>query len=82
MVALLGQVARYRAGDGWTATRLVPPGGSVGLPKWAVYGLEFQISYQGTFVSKRASAKLVVDCRTGLLQGWVGPALKVPPATT
>jgi hypothetical protein len=73
--------ARYRSGDGWTATRLLPPRGTVGLPKWAVYGLEFRLTYQGGLVAERVGAKLVVDCRSGLLQGWVGPALKTPPAT-
>jgi hypothetical protein len=73
--------ARYRAGDGWTATRLLTPQGSVGLPGRSVYGLEFGVTYQGALVTERASAKLVLDCRSGLLEGWVGPALKTPPAT-
>lgn len=70
--------SRYRAGDGWTATRLLPPRGTVGLPKWAAYGLEFQLSHQGALVTTRASAKLVLDCQSGLLDGWVGPSLRLP----
>jgi hypothetical protein len=72
--------ARYRAGDGWTATRLVTPQGSVGLPAAAVYGLEFRVDYQGALFAEPAAAKLVVDCDSGLLARWVGPAIKTPPA--
>jgi len=70
---------RYRKGDGWTASRLLSPQGSVGLPKRTVYGLEFRVSYQGAVVAEQAGAKLVVDCRSGLLTRWVGPSVKVPP---
>jgi hypothetical protein len=64
---------RHRAGDGWSATHLAPPTGEVGLPREAVYALTFRISQRGAFV-RMASAKLVVDCRSGLLSAWVGPA--------
>jgi hypothetical protein len=70
---------RYRKGDGWTASRLLSPQGSVGLPKRAVYGLAFRVSYQGAVVAEQAGAKLVVDCRSGLLTRWVGPSIKIPP---
>lgn len=72
--------ARYRAGDGWTATRLLTSQGSVGLPNEAVYGLALQVSYQGALYAEPASAKVVVNCRSGLLATWVGPAIKTPPA--
>jgi len=70
--------ARYKAGDGWTATSLLPPRGSVGLPEEAVYRLEFRVAHQGSSIADKAGAKLVVDCRIGKLQKWTGPALRVP----
>jgi hypothetical protein len=70
---------RYRKGDGWTASRLLSPQGSAGLPTRAVYGLDFRVSYQGAVVAEHAGAKLVVDCRSGLLEKWVGPSVKLPP---
>jgi hypothetical protein len=73
--------ARYRKGDGWTASRPLSPQGSVGLPKHAVYGLEFRVSYQGAVIAEQVGAKLVIDCRSGLLQTWVGPSLKIPPGS-
>jgi hypothetical protein len=73
--------ARYRAGDGWTATRLLTPQGSVGLPKTAAYRLAIRLSYQGVTVTERTSAKVVIDCRSGLIETWLGPARKAPPAT-
>lgn len=69
---------RYRAGDGWTATRLQPPRGSVGLPKWAVYGLSLRVGHQGTLLGEEVGAKLVIDCASGLLTRWIGPSLPEP----
>ncbi len=69
---------RYNAGDGWTASRLAPPQGPAGLPDHAVYGLMFAVTYQGTLIAAEAAAKLVVDCRSGLLRRWVGPSIKIP----
>jgi hypothetical protein len=69
---------RYRAGDGWTATRLQPPRGSVGLPKWTVYGLSLRVGHQGTLLSEQVGAKLVIDCASGLLRRWIGPSLTAP----
>ena len=75
------QIAAYAArraarGDGWTAARLLPPTGSVGLPADAVYGLTLRVnSPRG---SGENGVKLVVDCRSGLLTHWVGPALAEP----
>lgn len=70
---------RYRAGDGWTATRLIAPRGPAGLPEGAVYGLDFRVTYQGAVFAEAVSSKLVVDCRSGLVARWVGPSLKTPP---
>lgn len=64
---------RHRAGDGWSAFELAPPTGDVGLPDRAVYGLAVRITQRGALV-RRGNAKLVVDCRSGLLGAWVGPA--------
>lgn len=69
---------RYRAGDGWTARALFPPRGRVGLPSKAVYGLVLIVSYQGARVAE-TGVKLVLDCRSGLLRTWGGPALALPP---
>jgi hypothetical protein len=63
---------RYRRGDGWTATRLSPPVGRAGLPAEAVYGVELRLSRAGA-VSRTSGAKVVVDCRSGLVRRWVGP---------
>lgn len=70
--------ARYTAGDGWTATALRPPTGSAGLPAEAVYTLELEVSHQGARVTATATAKLVVDCGSGKLRRWAGPALSLP----
>ncbi|HEU0303247.1 MAG TPA: hypothetical protein VFR32_01570, partial [Gaiellaceae bacterium] len=70
--------ARYKAGDGWTATALMPPLGSIGLPEEAVYLLRFRVTYQGTSVGDSVGAKLVINCRTGKLRQWTGPALRLP----
>ena len=67
--------ARAAAGDGWTARALMPPAGSAGLPREAVYGLVLRLNWHGD----DAGVKLVIDCRTGLIARWVGPAL-APPA--
>ena len=63
---------RYSAGDGWTASQLQAPQGDVGLPFEAVYGLNFTISYPGGGVA--GGSKVVVDCFSGLVIHWVGPA--------
>lgn len=64
---------RHRAGDGWSAVKLAAPTGDVGLPDRAIYALGFRITQRGAFI-RRGGAKLVVDCRSGLLLAWVGPA--------
>jgi hypothetical protein len=64
---------RHQAGDGWSAIKLQPPTGEVGLPDEAIYGLDLRVSQRGALV-RRGGAKLIVDCRSGLLVTWVGPA--------
>jgi hypothetical protein len=70
---------RYRAGDGWTARRLFTPQTSVGLPRKAVFGVALRVSHQGATVVEDIGSKLVVDCPSGLLEFWGGPAIKTPP---
>jgi hypothetical protein len=69
---------RYKAGDGWTGTALRPPTRRAGLPDEAVYLLELRVGYQAAAVADTAVAKLVVDCASGKLRRWVGPALRLP----
>jgi hypothetical protein len=64
---------RYRAGDGWTATTLLPPRGSSGRSR-AVYGAALRVTRQGQLLAD-LGAKVVVDCRSGLIATWIGPAL-------
>jgi hypothetical protein len=65
---------RAARGDGWTAVKLEPPTGTAGLPAEAIYGLTLRTTWAGT----AAGAKLVLDCRTGLIARWVGPAIAPP----
>jgi hypothetical protein len=73
------QIAAFTArrtarGDGWTAARLSPPTGTAGLPATAVYGLTLRVTWNAA----DAGVKLVIDCRSGLIARWVGPALAEP----
>lgn len=78
--AMLGFVrARYEAGDGWTATALRPPARAGGFPNEAAYLLQLRVTHQGASVANNAGARLVVDCRNGKLQRWIGPVLPEPP---
>jgi hypothetical protein len=63
---------RHQAGDGWSALRLLPPRGRSGSRDEATYGLALRVSQRGELV-RRSGAKLIVDCRSGLLVTWVGP---------
>ena len=66
---------RHRAGDAWSAARLEPPQGEVGLPREAVYGLVVAVSQHGQGGRvESGGAKIVVDCRTGLVSKWLGPS--------
>jgi hypothetical protein len=63
--------ARYVARDGWTGTSLHPPSGDA-LRDRAVYLLRLRIAEQA------GGAKLVVDCRSGLVHAWIGPGVRQP----
>lgn len=59
---------RHEAGDGWTATALKPP--LITRPRrLAVYSLS---------LGKLGGAKIPIDCRSGLVLRWVGPAVRSP----
>lgn len=66
---------RHAAGDAWSATRLYPPQAQASGPHKAIYGLEIVVSQHGERIRRpRTGSKIVVDCRTGLVLTWVGPA--------
>jgi hypothetical protein len=69
---------RYGKGDGWTATHLAPPTGPSGTPTEGIYTLRLRVTSHGAQFGD-GSVKLVVDCRTGLIAKWAGPALMPPP---
>jgi hypothetical protein len=69
--------ARAAAGDGWTATVLHAPVGKPAPPTRAVYGLGLRI-YRNGLAARSGGAKLVVDCRSGLLLKWIGPGTTAP----
>lgn len=69
---------RYAVGDGWTASNLQPPLGAVGVPREAVYGAGLEVRQRGSFVAA-SGAKIVLDCRTGLIRRWDGPGIAAPP---
>jgi hypothetical protein len=62
---------RYAAGDGWTAIALHPPANFFG--DRAIYQLVLRVVNVG-----EGGAKLVIDCRSGLLSAWVGPGVSQP----
>ncbi len=63
-------VSRWLHGDGWTASRLgVPSAG----PGSNAFFLTLQLSRHG-IVSKELGTKIIMNCDTGLIQHWVGPA--------
>lgn len=70
--------ARYAAGDGFTAAVLrAPTRRPEGRP--AVYAVELVLTARGTPL-RTGSAKIVVDCASGLIRKWVGPAVPLPRA--
>jgi hypothetical protein len=69
---------RYAKGDGWTATKLVAPRGPFGRPAEGIYQLGLRISALGERFGD-GLVKLAVDCRTGRITKWAGPALAPPP---
>jgi hypothetical protein len=74
------QIADFAArrtahGDGWTAARLLPPAGGAGAGG-AIYGMTLRVSSRSG--GGENGVKLVIDCRSGLISRWVGPALAEP----
>lgn len=65
--------SRAAAGDGLTLVALRPPSNISSTPGRAVYGLTLRVKD-----TVDAGVKLVVDCGTGLLTQWVGPAIGAP----
>lgn len=65
---------RHAEGDWWTGTRLEAPREDVSATGQVVYGLSLmaEVGYR-SYVPR--GAKLVVDCRSGRLAIWLGPAL-------
>ncbi len=63
--------ALYRRGDGWTATRLLPPCGSASSSR-ATYGLSLRVTRRG-LPSYDAGAKVIIDCDSGRITRWNGP---------
>jgi hypothetical protein len=69
-------IRRAARSDGWTAAKLFPPTGTVGLPTEAIYGMTLRVS--SPHGGGENGAKLVIDCRSGLISHWVGPGLAAP----
>jgi len=59
----------FRLGEGWTLTRLAPLRGP------GRFALSIAVSRLGVPVARRAMVTL--DCKTGLVQSWSGPALRL-----
>lgn len=68
--------ARYRAGDGWTANSMRFRGSTASLRR-PMYTVGLLVSYQGRRVGS-GQASSVVECRSGRLERWVGPAVSQP----
>jgi hypothetical protein len=66
--------ALHRADHGWTALSLVPP---VAAESGAVYGLNVRISLRARPWYHKG-VKLIVDCRSGRVRVWQGPAFTPP----
>jgi hypothetical protein len=73
---------RHKTGDGWTLAVLSPPLGRVGLPRETAYGVDLIVVQKGSGFRRREGAKVVIDCASGLILGWVGPALPPPECWT
>lgn len=67
---------RYRSGDGWKATTLDLRGPRDSGSSRA-YGIKLALAYQGSPIGT-SSATIVIDCRSGLINSWVGPAVALP----
>jgi hypothetical protein len=66
---------RYDAGDGWTGTALRPPRRTGA--RTVVYGVDLLLSSLGKPLTS-SGAKVVFDCRSGLIRSWIGPAVAAP----
>jgi hypothetical protein len=73
---------RHEAGDRWTLAALSPPLGRVGLPREAAYGTDLVVTQKGSGFRRRQGAKVVIDCASGLIRAWVGPAFPPPEGWT
>jgi hypothetical protein len=68
---------RHMHGDGWTLTGLAGP--TTAAAAGAIYGLGLQVwSRSNLAFDMNPDVKLVIDCRSGLISRWVGPALALP----
>lgn len=67
-------VERHRTGDGWTASTVAPPSGHGGRPRHAIYEVRLVVQLRG--VEHAAAAKIVLNCRSGLIEKWVGPTVR------
>jgi hypothetical protein len=67
--------ARMAAVDGWTATSLLGPLDH--LKKTATYRVGL-VSYLNGEAYGAGYAQMVLDCRSGLIASWTGPALPLP----
>ena len=65
---------RHRTGDGWTASAVAPPSGRGGRPLHAIYAVRLVVQLRG--VEHTAAAKIVLNCRSGLIERWVGPRVR------
>ena len=67
--------ARMAAVDGWTATSLLGPLDHT--PATAVYRVGL-VSYLNGNAYGAGYAQMTLDCRSGLIAAWSGPALPLP----
>lgn len=75
-------ITRFAAGriaavDGWTASELDPPYGRVSPRGTAAYAVTLAAFTNG-LPDGAGIARMVVDCRSGLIREWTGPALPLP----
>ncbi|SRR5712691_367457 len=68
---------RIAAVDGWTASELDPPVGRPGPPFAATYTVTL-VAYTNGRADGAGVARMIVDCRSGLIRDWTGPALPLP----
>jgi hypothetical protein len=66
---------RAAAADGWTATSLVGP--VERTKKTATYSVSL-VAYSSGRPVGAGNARMTLDCRSGLIHDWRGPALPLP----